>query len=166
MRNAGLIKRRLKKQLGKDERKRAAKAGTIVFIVMFITYLQIQNLMIGVRIPWPAPITDFFIALGAMINFDIWGMISPQCSVDMSFEASWMVRLISPVAVLLPVSGGIYYYSKKPGKAELTDRVFSVVMQVLHMMFVSTTLHSLQPFDCMLLAPAVLGPNGEARASG
>ena len=161
MRSAGVMKKRLKKQLGKDERKRAAKAGGIVFIVMFITYLQIQNLMIGVRIPWPGPITEFFIALGAMINFDIWGMISPQCSVDMSFEASWMVRLVSPVAVLLPVAGGIYYLSLKPGKAELADRVFSVIMQVLHMMFVSTTLHSLQPFDCMLLEPAVLGPEGQ-----
>ena len=72
--------------------------------------------------------------------------------------------LISPVGVLLPVSGVIYFYSRKPGKAELTDRVFSVIMQVLHMMFVSTTLHSLQPFDCMLLAPAVLGPNGEGES--
>ena len=36
-------------------------------------------------------------------------MISPRRSVDMSFEASWMVRLISPVGVLLPVSGLIYF---------------------------------------------------------
>ena len=165
MRSAGVMKKKLKKQLGKNERGRAAKAGSVVFLVMFITYLQIQGLMIGVNIPWPGPITEFFIALGAMINFDIWGMISPQCSVDMSFEASWMVRLVSPVAVLLPVACGLYWYSLKPGKADLADRVFGVIIQVLHMMFVSTTLHSLQPFDCMLLEPAVVGTEGQSGES-
>ena len=50
-----------------------------------------------------------------MINFDIWGMINPQCSVTLNFRP-WMIRLISPVAILVPVSGGIYWYSLKPGR--------------------------------------------------
>lgn len=161
MRQAGIIKKKLKKGLDDDERKRAAKFGSIVFIVMFIAYLQIQGLMIGVAIPWPRAVTDFFISLGAMINFDMWGLISPQCAVDMSFETTWLIRLISPVAILIPVGGLIFFLSMKPGKEELADRAFGVIVQVLHMMFVGTTLHTLQPFDCIKYEPAVIDPNGQ-----
>lgn len=159
MRQAGMLQKKLKKGLDNDERKRAAKFGSIVFIVMFIAYLQIQGLMIGVAIPWPRAVTDFFISLGAMINFDMWGLISPQCAVEMSFETTWMIRLISPVAILVPVAGGILYLSMKPGKEELADRAIGVIVQVLHMMFVGTTLHTLQPFDCIKYEPAVIDPN-------
>ena len=127
---------------------------------MFITYLQIQGLMISVHIPWPSEITNFFIAMGSIINFDIWGMISPQCSVEMSFEATWMVRLISPVAILTPVAIGITWYSYKPGKADLADKAFSTVIQVLHMMFVGTTVHTLTPFDCVEYEPVVAEGEG------
>ena len=49
----------------------------------------------------------------------------------------------------------------KPGKEELADRAFGVIVQVLHMMFVGTTLHTLQPFDCIKYEPAVIDPNGQ-----
>ena len=42
------------------------------------------------------------------------------------------------------------------GRADLANRAASVVIQILHMMFVGTTLHSLQPFDCVEYAPAVI----------
>ena len=97
-----------------------------------------------------------------MINFDIWGMINPQCSVTLNFEARWMIRLISPVAILVPVSGGIYWYSLKPGREDMSNRAVSVTVQVLHMMFVGTTLHSLDPMRCTDYVPAARGANGEA----
>lgn len=154
--------KKMQKQLGgKDERKRAAQLGTIVFILSLITYFQIQALIVSVNVPWPNVIVDFFKTLTNMINFDIWGMINPQCSVTISFEASWLIRLISPVAILVPVSGGIYWYSLKPGREDMSNRAVSVTVQVLHMMFVGTTLHSLIPMDCTDYIPAVKGPNGE-----
>ena len=154
-------KKSLRRMSGKDKKKRAAKLGAIVFLMSFIGYMQIQTLIVSVRVSWPKPITEFFIALGAMVNFDLFGMISPQCSVDLSFEQTWMIRLISPVCILVPLAGGIYYMSLGPGRADLANRAVSVVIQILHMMFVGTTLHSLQPFDCVEYAPAVLGPNSE-----
>lgn len=80
---------------------------------------------------------------------------------ELSFEQTWMIRLISPVCLLVPLAGGIHYMSLGPGRADLANRAASVVIQILHMMFVGTTLHSLQPFDCVEYAPAVLGPNSE-----
>jgi hypothetical protein len=74
-------KKKLKKLGGADTKKRMAKLGAIVFLMSFISYMQIQSLIVSVRVPWPKAITELFIALGAMINFDLFGMISPQCSV-------------------------------------------------------------------------------------
>jgi hypothetical protein len=76
----------------------------------------------------------------------------------MNFETTWMIRLISPMIILVPLAAGIQYMSLDEGKADLAHRGASVVIQILHMMFVGTTLHSLQPFDCVKYAPAVIGP--------
>ena len=38
-----------------------------------------------------------------------YSMVSPQCSVDMNFETSWMIRLVSPLIVLVPLAGGIHW---------------------------------------------------------
>ena len=121
---ANSTKKAMKKKLGADEKKRMAKLGTIVFLVSFISYMQIQSMMVSVRIKWPSAITDLFIALGAMINFDVFGMISPQCSVDLSFEQTWMIRLVSPICILVPVAGGIYYMSLGEGGVSRGDARF------------------------------------------
>jgi hypothetical protein len=34
--------------------------------------------MVSVRVKWPSAVTDVFIAIGSMVNFDIFGMVSPQ----------------------------------------------------------------------------------------
>ena len=75
-----------------------------------------------------------------------------------------MVRLISPVAILTPVAIGITWYSYKPGKADLADKAFSTVIQVLHMMFVGTTVHTLTPFDCVEYEPVVAEGEGAVAA--
>ena len=130
-----------------DTRDRASKFGAIIFLLSLITFLQIQTLVVSVRVPWPRAITALFEALNDIVNFDAFGVINPECSFrDFSQEFSWLIRLCTPVVILFFVAGGTTYISRKSG--DTLDGVIRLVVQVLHVTFVGNTVHALLPLDC------------------
>jgi len=131
-----------------DTRDRASKFGAIIFLLSLITFLQIQTLVVSVRVPWPRAITALFEALNDIVNFDAFGVINPKCSTqgDYSQEGSWLIRLCTPVVILFFVAGGTTYISRKSG--DTLDGVIRLVVQVLHVTFVGNTVHALLPLDC------------------
>ena len=136
-----------------DSRDRASKFGAIVFLLSLITFLQIQTLVVSVRVPWPRAITALFEALNDIVNFDAFGVINPKCSFEPGFTVSWMIRLFTPVVILLFVAGGgAAYISRNSGEGDTLDGIIRLVVQVLHVTFVGNTVHALQPLDCALYA--------------
>ena len=125
-----------------------SKFGAVVFLVSLITFLQIQSLVVTVAVPWPSAVTEFFEALGNIVNLDVWGFIDPKCSFNPGFTVNWLVRLFSPLLMLLVVAVGILFTFRKSGDDHTVNGVVRLVVQVLHVTFVGNVVHALQPLDC------------------
>ena len=127
-----------------------SKFGAVVFLVSLITFLQIQSLVVTVAVPWPSAVTEFFEALGNIVNLDVWDFIDPKCSFNrkLGFTVNWLVRLFSPLLVLLVVVVGILFTFRKAGDDQTVNGVVRLVVQVLHVKFIGNVVHALQPLDC------------------
>ena len=144
----------------------AKHAGALTAPLMsLVNFLQSIDLFRQLQLKWPASIKRFVLYVASFFNLNINLLgIHPECSFHLSFYEKWMLKMMSPVFVILSLAAAIFIRRWVAFRVRNLVRLGRAVKQTGETAMTSLRgtgegedfLHLLQPADGRLPSPVMV----------